>query len=476
MKSVRSAVEQPRTLTTRRRFLAGGAAWMATPFLPSCVTGLEKERTVRAMQLVAAPATAQLADPTRAPTGVWAYNGTIPGPVLRARQGDRLRIEVENRLEQPTTVHWHGVRVPNAMDGVPHITQAPIEPGDRYVYEFALPDAGTYWYHPHHRSYEQSGRGLNGLLIVEEREPIRVDREIVWLLQDWRLDREAAIVEPFRDAFDVTHAGRIGNFITINGEPPKPLRVRSGERVRLRIVNAANARVFALEFRGHQPMIVALDGQPVTPHDVPQGKLVLGSAMRADLVIDLSGQPGSRYEVHDTFYPRASRKLLDLVYSGESPLRWRPPDWPLAIAPNALPEPELERARQHEVVLSGGMMGDMRGLPRGMAWAINGKAMSCGTGQAFDPLVWLKRGETCVLRLVNDTAWPHPIHLHGHVFRVLTRNGRAAPHREWLDTVLLQARETAEIAFVADNPGDWMFHCHVLEHQEGGMMACVRVA
>ena len=91
-------------------------------------------------------------------------------------------------------------------------------------------------------------------------------------------------------------------------------------------------------------------------------------------------------------------------------------------------------------------------------------------------LLWLKRGKSCVLRLVNDTAWPHPIHLHGHVFRLLARNDRPALHREWLDTVLLHARETAEIAFVADNPGDWMFHCHVLEHQEGGMMACVRVA
>jgi FtsP/CotA-like multicopper oxidase with cupredoxin domain len=118
----------------------------------------------------------------------------------------------------------------------------------------------------------------------------------------------------------------------------------------------------------------------------------------------------------------------------------------------------------------------MRGIPRGMAWAVNGAPGSCGDGQPFDPLLWLKLGRSYILRLVNETAWPHPIHLHGHVFRVVRRNDRPTPHREWLDTVLIMPRESAEIAFVADNPGDWMFHCHVLEHQAFGMMACLRVA
>ncbi|MDH4324282.1 MAG: multicopper oxidase domain-containing protein, partial [Betaproteobacteria bacterium] len=112
-------------------------------------------------------------------TGVWAYNGTVPGPVLRARQGDRLRVHVENALEEATTVHWHGIRLPNAMDGVPYITQRPIEPGASYTYEFALPDAGTFFYHPHQRSYEQVGRGLAGALIVAERAPPEVDRDVL---------------------------------------------------------------------------------------------------------------------------------------------------------------------------------------------------------------------------------------------------------------------------------------------------------
>src|SRR3546814_1309629 len=116
-------------------------------------------------------------------TEVWGYNGTTPGPEIRLRRGDRLRVLVENRLDEETTVHWHGIRLPNAMDGVPHLTQKPIGPGETFAYAFDLPDDGTYWYHPHQRSFEQVGRGLYGALIVEEREPIRVDREVVWVLR-----------------------------------------------------------------------------------------------------------------------------------------------------------------------------------------------------------------------------------------------------------------------------------------------------
>jgi FtsP/CotA-like multicopper oxidase with cupredoxin domain len=143
---------------------------------------------------------------------------------------------------------------------------------------------------------------------------------------------------------------------------------------------------------------------------------------------------------------------------------------------NPLSEPDVARAERHRVVFTGGMMGNMRGLRRGMAWAVNGEANSCGDGSsAFEPLFVMRRGRSYVLELVNDTAWHHPIHLHGHAFRVITRDGRPTRHREWLDTVMLDPRERAEIALVADNPGDWMFHCHVLEHQAGGMMACIRV-
>lgn len=170
--------------------------------------------------------------------------------------------------------------------------------------------------------------------------------------------------------------------------------------------------------------------------------------MRADLILDCGAAPGSRHRVTDNFYRQRAYRLLDLAYSGEAPVRSRPAGPPPALAPNPVPEPDLARAERHRVRFEGGMMGRMP----------------------------IARGRSCVIEFVNDTAWHHPIHLHGHVFRVLTRNGRPLPRQEWADTVLLDPESRAEIAFVADNPGDWMLHCHVLEHQASGMMAVVRVA
>ena len=471
MKEVRN-----RSPRSRRHFLAGLAGLAAAPLLPLRGSSLaaSETRLVEA-QLVAAPATVQLVPDKYPSTRVWAYNGTVPGPVLRVRQADRLRVVVENRLEEGSTVHWHGVRVPNAMDGVPVITQPLIEPGGRFVYEFAPPDAGTFFYHPHQRGYEQMGRGLAGALIVEEREPPQVDRDVVWVLGDFRLDADASIRGGFGNFMDMSHAGRIGNTVTVNGRIAEEFRVRAGERIRLRLVNAAAARVFALEFREHRPWIIALDGQPAEPHEPARGVVVLGPAMRADVLLDMTDRPGSRHAVHDGFYRQREYRLLDLVYSGEPALRARPAD-PVRLPANPLAEPDLARAERHTVVFTGGMMGSMRGMRRGMAWAVNGVANGCGDGaSAFDPLFILRLGRSYVLELVNDTSWHHPIHLHGHSFRVDTRNGKPNALREWLDTVMLAPRETAEIAFVADNAGDWMFHCHVLEHQAGGMMACIRV-
>jgi FtsP/CotA-like multicopper oxidase with cupredoxin domain len=461
---------------SRRRFLAGLAGLAGAPLLPLAGSAQTRgePRLVEA-RLVAARGSAQLVPKQYPATDVWAYNATVPGPVIRARQGDRLRVEVENRLAEPTTVHWHGVRLPNAMDGVPVITQPPIEPGGSFVYEFTLPDAGTFFYHPHQRSFEQLARGLAGALIIDEREPIVADRDELWVLGDWRLNADASMRGGFGNFMDMSRAGRIGNTVTVNGRVPEEFRVRAGERIRLRLVAAATARVFALEFTGHRPWIVALDGQPVEPHPPEGGVVELGPAMRADLILDCSAAPGSRHAVRDGFYPRQAYQLLELAYSEDAPLRARAPD-PPTLPRNPLSEPDLARAERKQVVFSGGMMGDMRRIRRGMGWAVNGVASGCGeNASAFEPLFVLRLGRSYVLDLVNDTAWHHPIHLHGHAFRVVTRDGTPTRHREWLDTVMLAPRSRAEIAFVADNPGDWMFHCHVLEHQAGGMMACLRV-
>ena len=445
----------------RRRLLAAIAAGAALAHAPL----VRAQQAAKRLRLAATRQS--LVGAGNPDTAVWSYNGTVPGPELRLKQGERLRIEVENALGVGSTVHWHGVRLPNAMDGVPGLTQAPIAPnGGKFVYEFDLPDAGTFWYHPHLGSREQVARGLYGALIVEERDPPKVDRDVVWVLSDWRLDREARLVENFGNPMDSSHAGRIGNTVTVNGAIRESFAVRAGERIRLRLINASNARIYAPIFEGHSPRILALDGHPVANWNQ---RVVLGPGMRADLILDCTGAPGSRHRVIDDFYAQRAYEVLKLEYSTDKPLRSAFEPLP-RLAPNPLSVPDLGKAERHRIAFGGGMMGALPSQRehKGLFWTVNGKPLAEHEHHGA-PILTLRRGHSYRIELVNDTAWHHPIHLHGHVFRVLS-----ADH--WADSVLLDPRSRAEIAFVADNPGNWMLHCHVLEHQASGMMAVVRVA
>lgn len=474
---------------TRRQFLASTAGIGAAALLPPGQAASGGPNAPKEVRLRAVPSRVRIVPEPNGTTSAWTYNGLVPGPEIRIGQGQRLRVAVENGLLEATTVHWHGMRVPNAMDGVPELTQRPIGPGETFTYEFDALDAGTFWYHPHQRGHEQVGRGLYGPLIVEEREPVRVDRDVTWVLDDWRLTKSAEISDDFGNRHDISHNGRVGNTVSINGQIPETFAVKQGERIRLRLINAANARIFGLEFKDHDPVIIALDGQPVTPHVPDSGRVVLGPAMRADLILDMTGTAGNKVSITDTFYEQLSYRLVDLQYA-EKPLRNRPPEWPVALPPNPLKEPDVDAAKRHEVLFNGGMMGGMvarqmgGGAGQGMMgsmmgmmhsgniWLINGVA---ATGHVMKPMLNLERDRSHVISMTNATAWHHPIHLHGHSFRVISRDGKATNHREWQDTVLMAPRERVEIAFVADNPGDWMFHCHILEHMAGGMMGVIRV-
>lgn len=468
---------------SRRRFLkaAGGAiAMLALPPAAGAAASLSSAppavRTLRP-----GPASLRLRG-AGAPTQAWGFNGTVPGPVLRYRQGDRVRVAVENALPQPTTVHWHGLRVPNAMDGVPQVTQAPIAPGAKFLYEFDAEDAGTFWYHPHQASFEQVARGLYGLLIVEEKEPPAVDREILWVLSDFKLGADRQQVEDFGDVAHFGGGGRLGNVLALNGAAvPARLQVRAGERLRLRLLNAATARIFLLAFEQHQPLVIAYDGQPVEPHALPQGLLMLGPGMRADLVLDCTRSPGQSFSVLD----RRDRgaELARIVYRGGPPLRANLLPPPVALAPNPLPEPDLGRASDHFVLFEGGLLGKpvigiVDGAPRKLyelmaerklTWTMNYTAEH-EHAQLHTPILRLRKDEHVVVHLINETEFEHPMHLHGHAFRVLKVNHRPTRHNEWRDTVMIGPRSSAEIAFVAANPGEWMFHCHILEHAAGGMM------
>ena len=456
----------------RALILGAGAAGLARTF--SLRRSFAASET-REYLLAVRTATVNLTGNGYPDTAVWAYEGSVPGPVLQVRQGQPVQITVVNKFNEDTTVHWHGIRLPNAMDGVPGLTQKPIRPGESFVYEFTPPDAGTFWYHPHVDTLQQLGRGLAGALIVEEPEPVAVDRDLLWLIEDWRLDDRGRIAGGFGNRMEAGMSGRIGNTVTINGRVAEKVSVKAGERVGLRLVNAALARIVGLRFEDHKPVVVAHDGQPCEPHLPEGGRVVLGPAMRADLILDMTGKPGQTYRVIDDFYQDLAYKLVDLAYDGK-PAREPRSEPPQQLPANPLPEPQIAAAERLEIALQGGMMGGMGMMcGDGATWTMNGMSMT-GDGQSMPPLFAIKRGKSCVLALRNETAWWHPMHLHGHSFRVVSRNGKRNPGKEWRDTVLVPPRESANLAFVADSPGDWMCHCHVTDHQMAGMMSIVRIA
>ncbi|MDJ0626968.1 MAG: multicopper oxidase family protein [Rhodobacter sp.] len=465
-------------MPTRRAFLTGTAAALAAR--PSLAAVSETTVT-------AAPAMAQIVPAEYGPTEVWAYDGAVPGAGLRVAQGTRIRRRFVNRLPQASTIHWHGIRIDNAMDGVAGLTQDAVPPGGEFLYDFVVPDAGTYWYHPHSNTLEQLSRGLTAPLIVEEAEPPEVDRDIALTINDWRLDENAQIAGGFGNMRDGSHAGRLGNYLTANGEGDPQWDAARNERLRLRLINAASARVLRLSALGLSGHVVALDGMPLAVPE-PFADLVLGPAQRADLILDVTAEAGEPAylvsEERDGGYALATFNVTGTASAVARPA-------PAALPPNRLEPLELSGARAVDLRMEGGAMGGLAearigmrhdgghgghmGGPVGMrelvengfAWALNGVA-----GMPEAPLVEAARGETVRVKLVNDTAWPHAMHLHGHHFHVVGEAG-TGPAR---DTVLMDRGQTVEIAFVADNPGSWMFHCHMLAHQAAGMMTWVRVA
>jgi FtsP/CotA-like multicopper oxidase with cupredoxin domain len=237
--------------------------------------------------------------------------------------------------------------LPNA-DGVPGLTQ-PIKPGASFTYGFTPPDAGTFWYHSHANSLEQLGRGLAGAFIVEEREPVAIDRDLVWMLADWRLNPDGQLSRRFGNALDDAMSGHVGNVVTLNGSAVGDQPVKAGERLRLRLVNSALARMMALRFEGHKPTIVAIDGQPCEPHEPEGGSLPLGPGMRLDVVIDMQGDPGRSYAIVDEFYDDLAYALTHLAYdqSGACPRASSPCAAGTAAQSLARTRPRQRRTPRH---------------------------------------------------------------------------------------------------------------------------------
>ena len=466
----------------RRHFLqCCGASALAT-YLPDAVAKNNSGNTY-SVELTTRAGKTNIVGPDFQATDVWGFNGRVPGEPIRFPLGKALHATVNNSLQVPTSVHWHGIRLPNAMDGVAGLTQSPIAPGESFNYRFTPPDSGTYWYHSHVNAYEQIGRGLYGPLIIEEASPPVVDRDLVWMIDDWRLNDDAAIVENFGAGHDRSHAGRIGNVPTVNGRFRDSVKVRTGERIRLRLINASNARNFALSFGDLQPHVIAIDGQAVKPYSTTQ-PIVVGAAGRVDLILDMRGEPGSTATVVDSFY-RNSFDLTRFVYE-KSVLRETELDSPIHLNPPDIPEPDLAAAIEYEVIVAGGAMGglqrakldgewvSLRDIARkGYVWAMNDVV---GNKTTLPPLIDVRTGTSIVLKIRNETAFPHPMHLHGHHMKLLSIDGQALTAPRWVDSPLLMPNQSMELAFVADNTGDWLFHCHVLEHHAAGLGALVKVS
>ena len=413
------------------------------------------------------------------PSDLWGYNGQICGPTLRYKQGETARIRFTNSLVEPTSVHWHGIRIVNAMDGVSGLTQAPVQPGETFEYEFELPDAGTYWYHAHNNSWSQVARGLYGPLIVDpvEHTPLPAEQDIVLMLDDWRLDANGRFDEQSLGALmDWSHGGRMGNWLTVNGQSLPKIKLQQGAPTLLRLVNACNARILEIDPNRFGAKIVGYDGQPVKgePKQLTYKPLLLGPAQRVDLLV----QPREQFALEEVSGEPFPFCFFEVGTGGLPAAPYVHPK------PNKIPLPHPEDRLKFQINMTGGAMGMMGDITyqgkklegedfqrTKQLWAFNGTA-----NLAEQPMLIARRFETVELDVINNTAFMHAMHVHGHHFLIEDRDGDGVEQPDhWRDTFLISPRQSTKIAFVADNPGKWLFHCHMLEHAAAGMTSWFKV-
>ncbi len=385
----------------------------------------------------------------------YGYNGGVPGPVIEARTGQTLAVRLENRLPEPTTIHWHGLRVPAAMDGT-ELVQHPVPPGGFFDYVFELPDAGTFWYHPHTNETEQLEKGLYGALIVRGEDDPVVDGEQVLVLDDLKLNRRGELA-PFGGLMQ-RHDGRRGNVLLVNGRQLPTLCIAGGQTERWRIVNAASSRYARLTLGGHSFRIIGSDGG-LLPAPVTATEVLLAPGERTDLAVGpfkagltfalealpysrgMMKEPGGRYATIEIGPERPSHASIPPVLRRIDPLA--PAD-----------------ARPNRTV----RLGFRRSLRRGLDFTINEEQH-----HHADPV---RAGELQVWNVINETKMDHPFHLHGFFFQVIETQEQPVAHPCWKDTVNVPAGATVKIAWMPDDrPGGWMYHCHILEHHAAGMMA-----
>jgi FtsP/CotA-like multicopper oxidase with cupredoxin domain len=390
------------------------------------------------------------------PTRAWGFNGQVPGPTIEAQIGDVLEVRLTNRLTEPTAVHWHGLRVPAAMDGT-EMVQRSVAPGETFTYRFMLPDAGTFWYHPHVHETVQLERGLYGAIIVRGTDEPRLDAERVLVLDDVELDGKGQIKPP--GWWVEWHNGREGSTRLLNGKEEPELTMSGGQTERWRIVNAASARYVRLSIGGRPFRILGTDGgliaSPVTTSEV-----VLAPADRVDLAVG-PFQSGETLQVESLPYSR-----------GKFGRSRREPFATVRVGPTVPSRAEVPAVlRGIEPIVTGPVvptrevrLGWKLSLEHGVDFTINDESH-----HRAEPC---RIGELQVWDIVNASPVHHPFHLHGFFFQVLEVNGKPPEFVSWEDTVNIPSRGRVRIAWVPDDrPGSWMYHCHILEHHAAGMMA-----
>jgi FtsP/CotA-like multicopper oxidase with cupredoxin domain len=430
-------------MLTRRRVIAAAGlvvtlAAVSTRTRPAAAAA-EKPFQV----LTARPGSAHLRGPEEPATSIWGYEGAVPGPILRVKRGEEVRIRLVNELPEGTTLHWHGVRVPYASDGVPRLTQTAVAPGGTFDYRFTPPDAGTFWYHPPSFASDQLARGLHGALIVDEPEPVGVDRDVLLMLGDWRPDPAAS------------------EFLTVNGQRALDMAVTANERLRLRLVNASALRPMALRFDQHRITVVAIDGQPAEPFAARDARVALAPGNRLDLIADMTLAAGTTAPIMTTT-SAGEVPIARFVYGSAAPVRTAPLPDPAPLPANPLPQRiDFRNAQRLDLTIGANAAN----------WTAANAAATTGFGLR---LFSVRRGRTVMLSFANRTASAAVVHLHGHHVRLLD-NLDDGWKPFWLDTVLVPAGQTARVAFVADNPGKWLIDCRPLERNEIGRVAWFEV-
>ncbi|MET8759432.1 multicopper oxidase family protein [Lentzea sp. NPDC004782] len=413
----------------------------------------------------------------------WTYGGQLPGREIRVRRGEILKVELKNQLAEPTSVHWHGIALRNDMDGVPGLTQGGIAAGASFTYEFVVPDAGTYFFHPH--SGVQLDRGLYAPLIVEDPDDgADYDTELVIVLDDWLdgVDRTPdAVFEELKkngmggmpgmtmtmpksellggDAGDVSYPHVLANGRTFRD--PQAVDVRAGQRVRLRLINAAADTAFRVGVPGAGLRVTHTDGFPVQAREADVVLIGMGERLDAVVTMPAGSVPvlavaEGRDQYAGVVLRNPDARAVSVDDGIVKQLMALPVLMPTSLrAAERAALPVKDPDVVHDLVLEG--PGDK------YTWTINGKVYDPDDGLP------VREGQQVRLKFDNRSQMFHPMHLHGHTFQVRT-DANSGPRK---DTVLVLPGRSVEVDFHADNPGQWLTHCHNVYHGEAGMMSLV---